>query len=361
MSEVNERRQRLLTALTATTDALHGLDDDQRSAYGSGIDLVERVVAYSYVVVEQTDPDLITEAALSSIETAANGIVASLTAAITSPRAYIDNLLTPLATLPVARDRDVEQAVKETAANFQRSATHRLNALKSDVDSKAAAIDGALAKLRESVAETTAATNATFQSEAAAFEAKLAEFETTISTQQTAIAAARERQSEAFTEAQEERATSFQTEVAQASDAVAAMLNDAKDEVNRHVDEIRRMERESSDLVGAIGLAGTSERYGVEAVDQKQVADRLRLATIGLALGAVGMAISPSFTRPKTHQQSSRSSASRSSSAHSRPTRGVSRDVIVYARNGRVTSNSSSQHSPPSSSHCTTIRRRSSA
>ena len=73
--------------------------------------------------------------------------------------------------------------------------------LEAEVDAKTKEIDEALAKLRDTVASTSTTSTEEIEAHATTFEAKLVEFETTISTQQSAIAAARERQSEAFTEA----------------------------------------------------------------------------------------------------------------------------------------------------------------
>jgi hypothetical protein len=133
--------------------------------------------------------------------------------AVASPRSWADELLSPVASLPAARDRDVEQAVKETAANFQRSASMRLNAVETEVSAKAAEIEAALASLQATVDTTTSETQSTVTSQATAFEAKLAEFEATLTNQRQAVSDALERQSETFTQTQADRAESFQDEV----------------------------------------------------------------------------------------------------------------------------------------------------
>jgi hypothetical protein len=53
-----ERRERLRLTLASAQEALSGLVDDDGS---DGLELLQRVVAYAQVVVEQTDPSLVTE------------------------------------------------------------------------------------------------------------------------------------------------------------------------------------------------------------------------------------------------------------------------------------------------------------
>ena len=90
MPEVNERTRRLLDALGQTAEALQGVSDDDRAAYKGGVEIVERVIAYAQIVIDQTDPDLITDAALNAIESSANSITNNLGAALGNPRSYVD-------------------------------------------------------------------------------------------------------------------------------------------------------------------------------------------------------------------------------------------------------------------------------
>jgi myosin heavy subunit len=291
MSDVNERRERLQIALRAAGEALGGLTQAERDSAPGSAELLERVVAYAQIVVEQTDDEVITDAALSGIESHANTIASSPSSAIANSRANADPILTSVATLPLARDRDVAQAVKEIVANLQRSATHRLNALEAEAQSKRSEIETALTELRATVDSMSETTKAEIETSSAGFQSKLADFESTLSTQRQSLDQMVTRHSETFSETQEERATAFQAEITKTREQIAAMIKESSAEVEQHVAEIRRMEDESSGLVHSIGLGGTAERYGDEAKDQKKVADQLRLATIALALGAVVMAV----------------------------------------------------------------------
>jgi hypothetical protein len=291
MSEVNERTERLHAALGLAAEALGSLTDEQRAAASGGAELLERVVAYAQVVVSQTDGDLVTDGAFSAIESGATGISNDPVTTAGSARTYADALLSPLTTFPAARDRDVEQSVKEIAANFQRSTSKRLNALETEIASKRAAVERSLAQLRESVGKEATELGTRIDVETAALQTKLDEFETTLTAQRQAISQALERQSETFSQAQEERSESFQAEIANSKEELTSMLNDAGIDVEARVREIRRMEEESSGLVHSIGLGGTAERFGEEWDSQRKVADKLRTLTILLALAAVAMAV----------------------------------------------------------------------
>jgi hypothetical protein len=125
----------------------------------------------------------------------------------------------------------------------------------------------------------------------ASVQTKITEFDAVLAAQRQAIEEARAAQSETFSTSQGERATAFQEEITRAREELTNLDKQSREEVEARVAEIRRMEKDASDLVGAIGLAGTAERYGEEAVAQKKIANGTRLATVALAVGAVVMAI----------------------------------------------------------------------
>lgn len=293
MSDVDDRQQRLRSALQTASESLGDLVDAERSEADGGVELLEGVIAYVESVVDQTDGDLVTDAALDGIVAHADQVAAdpNSTASPARARAYADALLTHVASLPAARGREVEQAVREIAANFQRSATQRLNAIETDAERANAEIAESLAALREEVASATSKSTSEIESHATAFEARLVEIDTALAAHQTRLDTMLERHSESFTEKQEERAAEYQDEMAKVKADLAEFLQEAKSDVDERMGEIRRMEEESSGLVHSIGLGGTAERYGDEAEEQKGVADNYRRLTVVLALGAVGMAI----------------------------------------------------------------------
>jgi hypothetical protein len=291
MTEVDTRQADLLSAVDGALSALSNLDDEARESAGGGVETLERVLSFTRTVVVQTDGELIPDAAYTAIINTGNQIAGSPMATVATARACSDQLLTGSALLPAARDRAVEQAVREAAANFQRSAAQRLNTIEAEATQVHGKISQELTTLREQVGAASATSTQEIDAHATAFDTKLTEIEAAIATQQQRLDAMLDRQNATFAEKQEERSAAFDTDVAAAREAVAEMLEAAKGEVDDRVSEIRRMEEESSGLVASIGLGGTAERYGDEATAQKSVADTFRRLTVVLALGAVGMAV----------------------------------------------------------------------
>jgi len=225
-------------------------------------------------------------------------VTTNILGAIGAPEGYVDPILVYVNALPVAHDRDVEQAVRDAAANFQRSATQRIRAVEesstkaiADLDQRRATLEAQLAALETGTATAKSDVETQMDALTADFEKKLTAYDVNLVNQRASFDNLVTSHSETFAESQTERATEFDVALATAQQRLDAFELRVGQEVDERVAEIRRMEDESSKLVGAIGLAGTSERYGVEAVAQKQVADKLRNFTVGLALGAVAMAV----------------------------------------------------------------------
>ena len=74
------------------------------------------------------------------------------------------------------------------------------------------------------------------------------------------------------------------------------LLAASTDQVDMSVAEIRRMEEDSAALVGAIGLAGTAERYGEEVKEQRKAADIWRRVTIVLSVLAAAGVVTVAIT-----------------------------------------------------------------
>jgi len=123
------------------------------------------------------------------------------------------------------------------------------------------------------------------------FEARIAEYEEQLRSEQSALSELRTSQTSAFEDAEQQRIAASRQQLDEAEQGLRQLKEQAAHELEAHVAEIRRMAQESAQLVGAIGLAGTAERYGEEAAAQKRVADSWRYATVVLALLAVVGAI----------------------------------------------------------------------
>jgi phage host-nuclease inhibitor protein Gam len=287
MSEQEDRLKNLREHVKDAHDELNALDSEELKAHASALKRLEGVIAYAAVVLETTDPDLVSTNTGQTIQNAAVNIANQAITALQDPETYGGALLDAIALLPVAKGRDVEQQVKDAAANFQRSASQRLNS----VESQASDARAELERLSQEIGERSSAAKTEIDAQVGQLETKLTELEQTITNQRVALDEQMTNQGKAFTDTQEERAAEFQTSLEAFRNELARTQRDANEEVETRVSEIRRMEEESARLVGAIGLAGTAERYSEEAATQKEAAGRYRLLTIVFALGAVATAI----------------------------------------------------------------------
>jgi hypothetical protein len=299
MSAYEERHKNLQEHVKDAHDEVAAaLSEEDRSTYAEGIDRLERVIAFAAVALERTDPELISDASDANIRAAALQIANNPAAAPANAGPWGDALLTAVLQLPPSLGRELEQSVKDAAANFQRSASQRLNSLRQSQRRAKTAADA----LGSQIAEQSEQMSKQVEVAASTLQTTLAELEQAIATQKQGLDQLMTRQSSAFSEAQEERAEEFQQRLTGFKQELDAVAETARQEVEASVEEIRRMEKESAQLVGAIGLAGTAERYSEEVKDQAKVANRLRLLTIALALGAVAMGVYAVVAGDQTNQ-----------------------------------------------------------
>jgi DNA anti-recombination protein RmuC len=271
MTSGDEKRlEELRSVVGATQDALAELPDEERRANPEQVRFLESVLDFSSVVLERTDPTLISAAIHSDIVSSANQIRTQPAAALSSADSLGDKLLRAVMRLPVAVGRELDQNVRDAAANFKRAASQRLSALTDEVDAAKARVEELLQEI-DSRAEQIGK-EITAQAEALAV--KVAELEQAITTQRQSLDELMTRHSQTFSATQEERAAAFQQALDAAQEKLSELEQSAKAEVEERVAEIRRMEEESTALVGAIGLVGTAERFGEEAK-----AHRSRLGT----------------------------------------------------------------------------------
>jgi hypothetical protein len=243
----------------------------------------EGVIAYARVVLEATDPELVSDTASNALVSALSQISNNATAVPPNADVWGGAVLDALAQLPISRGREIEQAIKDAASTFQRSAEQRL----SDLEKRFTATKTEIETSRQALAQSKEETSTAIASLQEAFEARLAEFTAQIAAEQTALSTLRTTQTSTFEQAEAERDRTAKAKLEEIEPKFDLALAQAKREVESRVNEIRRMEQESAQLVGAIGLAGTAERYGEEVEEQKKVADNWRRATVVLALLAV--------------------------------------------------------------------------
>lgn len=297
MSGYEDRLNALKESARATQDSVAAVADD---VFPDGEMRVrfEEVLAFARTVLDATDAALLTSTVSGAVETVLSEIAANPAVAAENPEPFGDRLLDSLAALPVTRGRDVEQVVKDAAATFQRSAQQRLSSLNSRIDlalrriqSVNAGAEERDAALRQIIEEQRTALTSEVAQLQADLAARAAEYTATLASEQDTLSTLNSNQRAAFEEAELQRARAARASLADVEAELMALQERVTDEVGRRVAEIRRMEQESAQLVGAIGLAGTAERYAEEVTEQRKAADRWRIATVVFAVIAVGGAV----------------------------------------------------------------------
>lgn len=268
MSEFDDRKKALRSQLTDAQRAISKLPREEREPYNDPLKRIEGVLAYAALVVQRTDAELISDAAYSELSNPLAAVIASPGAAGPNSGVWSNQILDAAARFPAARDREVEQKLRGVVAGFERFAQERLKSLEDDT----AAARSSLETLRDET------------------NTRVEELGQSLTTQRESIDQVAAQQTQAFGEAETSRQSEFLEQLKAANERIEAFMTDAQQQVDERVSEIRRMKEETAQLVGAIGLAATAERYGEEAVTQKRIADRLRLASMGTAVLAVVLA-----------------------------------------------------------------------
>ncbi len=264
MSVYEERAKDLGKWIHSVTASIESIDD--RSPYDApALARLEASLAYADLALSRTDPQLISQSAYSGLKDGLELMDEDVVWTATNADDNADTILDALQRLPVAAGRDLEQEVLAAATKFRRSAAQRLRSVKSEIDAQRAR----LAALESEINDADAAATS-----------DLGELRAAITAEKTRLDALANLQSETFAAAQEERAEAF-------GEILDPIESDAKELAGTFIAEIQRMERETRDLVGAIGLAGTAERYGEEVIEQRASANQWRWFTVGFAVFAV--------------------------------------------------------------------------
>jgi hypothetical protein len=292
MSSYDDRLASLRQQAEDAEEAMRGVPEDQWPA--NNRDRLFAVFAYTRSILEATDAALVTDNATSGISAALSQFLSNPTAGAQNADPWGSTVIDALSHLPAARGRAAEQAAKDAAASFQRSAQRRLATLTSEFDSAKSEIAGMQANIEQRRTELATSIEEQQSENDAAMAVRLAEFEQNLATltgqveaEAAAVAKLRTTQTNEFEEAQGRRATAAKEQLDAAAAGFETFQERAKHEVGERIGEIRRMEKESAQLVGAIGLAGTAERYAEEVKEQKSAADVWRRATVVLAVLAV--------------------------------------------------------------------------
>ena len=306
MSAYDERLDALRDLARSALDAVVDVGGRESMPSGQAVDRLERVLGYAAAVLDATEGDLLAAPVWDNLTAQFNQFLqfpddpqTNAQTIATNAEPWADSLLAHLSALPLARDQDFAQLASEAAGNYQASVQEKLNELDGLFDAEQERVaqikTEASTRLDEVTAEAIAGRAALaeqLEQLKVSMDTRLAEFEQTLTNERTAIDQTKTSQAETFRTAQSERDAAFKAAQEDARTKLQSLLADSKQTMDESVAEIRRMEEESAALVGAIGLAGTAERYGEEVKEQKKVADIWRRITIGLAiLAAIGVVV----------------------------------------------------------------------
>jgi len=208
--------------------------------------------------------------------------------------ALTNGLLDTSARLPGRRTR--EQAIARLVAEFKAEARQGLEELaneRSRLGSQLVDLEGGITasenRLQAAVAQL-----------ADDAKAAVARLESAIAAQEQRASQTATEQAERFREAQDERADQFKAQLEAGDHDLEALRARFEEAAGTLIGEIERMRDESAQLVGAIGVTGTAERYDEEARSQKKAADNWRRGAVAFAAVAVLVALWAAFHTGQT-------------------------------------------------------------
>lgn len=321
MSVYDDRLETLKAQARQVLDAVVDIGGRESMPAGQAVDRLERVLGYAVAVLDATQGDLLSQPVRDNLTNQLNqfnqwgdDVQARAQGIVANAEPWADAILATVASLPVAKDQDFAQLVIDAAGNYQRAIQEQLNeldvlfdqeqervaqiktaadALLNEVKTDAAA---RLDEVRADADARLAATSEELKEAKASFDARVAEFDQTLTTERAAIDQTKTSQAETFRTAQNERDAAFKAALEDAGHKLELLLAASNDQVDKSVAEIRRMQEESAALVGAIGSAGTAERYGEEVKEQRKVADIWRRVTIVLSVLAAAGVVTVAIT-----------------------------------------------------------------
>jgi hypothetical protein len=302
MTEYTDRHDALREKVVATQQALAGLSPEQRESGGDELERLEEVLGFAATVLDQVDPELVRDSTHNTLSQTFESVAVNASSPTLNERAVADQLLAALAEIP-GDPREIEASkVKESAANFQRSAQQRLNALEEQIESAHASANEVATDLETRrqqiialIEETKAALDVQTNTRWEEIEASVTSLEGTAQNHVQRLDALVTDQQEAFRKAQDERAEEHRENEKSFEAQMEKLTAEAQARTGNLISEIEEMKERSAELVGTIGVTGTASRYGEEADEQRGTADHWRFGTVLLGVLAVAAAIAAAF------------------------------------------------------------------
>ncbi|MCP9488495.1 MAG: hypothetical protein MSC31_01310 [Solirubrobacteraceae bacterium MAG38_C4-C5] len=269
-----ERLRALSKLLESAQNALHGLDKDQRAQRTDDFARLEAASGYLSLVLERTEPELLIDVVHTELTRLLEQITSNTSSVAANPVSFADALIGQAAQLPAAQGRDFEQAGRDAATSFRRSASQHQNALHDEIQTLRQKLDD-IAEGSTTTLETTKKSGEALMQE---LQDRLQAMEASASAANEDVAKLVERQQAEFLEEQtsrEERAEEQWSEVRSRIDTQAEEL----------VDDLSRMRSEAAGLVGAVSAASTANHFRDDAIGERK-AYWILLAVTLCALGA---------------------------------------------------------------------------
>jgi len=273
----------IAVAIDAAAAALAQLPKEERTEL---IARVEGALGFARVCLDMTEPSLITDATRQALVDEANSITEDPSGAAQNV-AYFNDLITAVLLLPASRGRDVEQAVKDAAANYQRAMAQRIKTLEGQHEAAVQALE----ETRAEIATASEEVKTAFSEHAASLQADVDALGASIEAHQTALDSQLTRHTKAFNTSLEENATKFQEQTTEFEEALEERKAEAQARVDESVAKVEEVAKDVGVLAGNISLKETANYYEEEAGDQRSTADLLRWLTVVIALGAVAIGV----------------------------------------------------------------------
>lgn len=270
---------------------------------------VDSVLSWAEVLLRGSDVGLLSASRLSQVQTITDEL--RVAAEAFDPESAPD-----LEGVDQAADRLVDAAAsvahqpiaqaakegKELAKSFQRSARQRERALRTEAD----ALSSNIEDLKSVVDQAKSELSSTVESQVAGLKTRADEIEAQLNGVQQAQAQLAEDQTSAFDAAQGKRDASYAEWQAEQQRTLDQQREDAKTafedalgnglkNANELIAELERKDAAAEELVGSISIRGTADRYEKEAQSQAEIADKWRVATVGIGLLAGVAAGSAAF------------------------------------------------------------------
>lgn len=286
-----ERLRSIRKLVDDAQKALDGLDADERDQRKEEFGRLDSALGYLAVVLERTVPELLTDGAHAELTRLLEQVAGNPTSVAANPASYADGLITQVAQLPAAQNRDLEQAAKEAASSFRRSAAQHLHAVGEEAE-----------QLRAQLAEIAAASDQAQQEAKQSSEASTSELRSQLESIHASATTAQQQiedlaasHGEAFEEEQVARAK-------RSEEAWSGTREEIQTEAGELVADLARMRSQAQGLVGAVGAASTANHFRDDA-KRERISYWTLLALTVLSLSGAVVVAALAAAHPETEIQ----------------------------------------------------------